>query len=75
MKYPTLKEVEAAGRYDLCRWARFLDSPGLSAVYEDPEVLEAQSKREAIISTRISERLKEFGGFTPEISKSLGWRK
>jgi DNA-binding ferritin-like protein len=29
--------------------------------------------REAPIMDRIAERLKELGGFTPEISKSLGW--
>lgn len=75
MKYPTIEEVEAADRYELCRWARFLPSPGMSALEADPEDFQMLCDKEERINKRISERLKKMGGFTPEISKSLGWRK
>lgn len=61
MKTPTLEEVENASHYDLCRWWRFLPS-------------EKYPKGE--IGERLKERLfTEYGGFTPQISKSLGWKK
>ena len=70
--YPTIEQVNAANHYQICSWYRFLESPGTRAIGKDnfQEVLEAEVK----IMNRIAERLKEFGGFTPEISKSLGWR-
>ena len=71
MSYPTLEQVEQAGHEQICRWWRFLGRPGRSAVgHKDFEkVLE----REAKVMDRIAERLKSFGGFTPEISKRIGW--
>lgn len=68
---PTLDEINAASHYQICSWYRFLPSPGSSAINKSNfrEVLDA----EAFLMNRIVERLKEFGGFTPEISKSLGW--
>lgn len=70
-KYPTLVEVEAADHRQICKWYRFLGSPGMSAIASGDfeEVCAAEAK----IMNRIADRLKEFGGFTPEISKSLGW--
>ncbi len=59
MNYPTLEQVEAADRYQLCKWHRFLGSP--------------QNEEELKVSKRNFERWKEVGGFTPEISKSIGW--
>ena len=59
MKYPTLKEVESASRYTICGWYRFLPSP--------------TNDEQVKIMNRICERFKELGGFTPEISKSMGW--
>lgn len=59
--FPTLDEVEAADRYQLCRWHRFLPSA------ETEEAMEIQD--------RIFERFQELGGFTPEISKQIGWEK
>lgn len=56
--YPTLKEVENADRRQICSWYRFLPSP------DKPEKVE--------VMNRIVERFKQFGGFTPEISKELG---
>ena len=56
--YPTLEQVEKADRYQLCVWHRFLRSP-----ITDEEVE---------INHRMFNRWKEAGGFTPEISKSIG---
>jgi hypothetical protein len=55
----------------ICKWWRFLKSPGMSAVGK-PDAEEVR-EREAKIMERIQERLKEFGGFTPAISKAIGW--
>jgi hypothetical protein len=59
MNYPTLEEVNSADRISICRWYRFLSSP--------------DSKERTAIMERIMERYKELGGFTPEISKEIGW--
>lgn len=69
--YPTMEEVEKASHYQICSWYRFLDSPGLGAIGKDNfnDVLEEEGK----IMDRITTRLKEFGGFTPAISKAIGW--
>jgi len=71
MGYPTLEQVNSASHYQICSWYRFLPSPGSRAIGR-PDFEEVLN-REAPIMDRIAERLKEFGGFTPEISKSLGW--
>ena len=73
MQYPTLEQVEQADRRQLCIWSRFLPSPGMSAIGTDKfqEVLDA----EAPINKRIGQRLQELGGFTPEISKEIGWEE
>lgn len=69
-KYPNIKEVEAADRNQICKWYRFLKSPGQSAIGKTDfnEVM----KREGQVMDRICERFTELGGFTPEISKTLG---
>lgn len=59
MTYPTLTEVEAADRLQICKWMRFLEASG------DPE--------EQKIIIRLIERYEELGGITPEISKQIGW--
>ncbi len=69
MKYPTMEEVEAADQTQLCRWYRFLPSPGPVVVGQE----NAASNREVEILNRIIDRHKEGGGFTPEISKAIGW--
>jgi hypothetical protein len=71
MNYPTLEQVEAADQYTICRWYRFLKSPGADAINK-PNFREIM-EHEAIINNRICTRLKELGGFTPEISKAIGW--
>lgn len=76
MIYPTIEQVEKATHYDICKWWRFLPSPGtavlmLQTVPENaPEIVAV----EVAVMDRIAVRLNEFGGFTPEISKALGWK-
>lgn len=57
-KYPTLEQVATADREQLARWARFLPSP---------------SAEEAEIINEIMECFTAMGGFTPELSKKIGW--
>ena len=71
MKYPTAEEVEAADRTTVCQWWRFLDSPGMWAIGK-PE-FESVLMEEARIMDAISKRLTYLGGFTPKISKAIGW--
>ena len=71
MTYPTIEDVNAADHYQICSWWRFLQSPGMDTIGK-PNFEEVLNK-EAKIMERIGERLKEFGGFTPEISKALDW--
>lgn len=59
MYFPSLEEVESADRYQICKWNRFLPS--------------AETKDHQAIQSRIWSRFQEVGGFTPEISKSIGW--
>jgi hypothetical protein len=60
MKYPnSLEEVNAADHYQICKWYRFLPSPETPINFQ--------------VMDRIVERFNNFGGFTPEISKSIGW--
>lgn len=81
MKYPTLDEVNEAGQTQLCRWMRFLPSPGMNAIRAGSGTLTAEWRRQAEeigekerdILMRIGERHGEGGGFTPAISKAIGW--
>jgi hypothetical protein len=71
MKYPTIEEVEKASHIQICKWYRFLPSPGTQAIgtkYFDEVLIE-----ETEIMNKITKRLSNFGGFTPEISKQIGW--
>ncbi|MBN2200460.1 hypothetical protein JW777_00730 [bacterium] len=71
MNYPTMEEVEAADRIQLCRWHRFLPSPGSRAIDRSSflDVLNAESRA----MNRICQRIEDLGGFTSEISKLIGW--
>lgn len=73
MSYPTMQDVEAASHTKICEWYRFLASPGMSSIGK--EDFEETLKREGAIMDRIVERFREFGGFTPEISKMLEWEQ
>ena len=56
---PTMEEVEKADREQICRWWRFSPSP--------------KTDDEVKVINRISERFDDLGGFTPAISKRIGW--
>ena len=71
MGYPTLGEVEKANRIQLARWYRFMDSPGMSAIKGDD--FEIVMMKEKEILDRIIVRFTEMGGFSPDISKHIGW--
>ena len=73
MRYPTMNLAKAAGIEQLCRWTRFLSSPGKSAVGQDNA--EEVRIKEAEILDVIMERQKELGGWTPTISKAIGWEE
>lgn len=72
MNYPTLEQVESADREQICRWWRFLPSPGTRAIGEHnfEEILTI----EAAVMDKIAERFKQVGGFNPELSKHIGWQ-
>lgn len=57
MEFPTAEQVDKASHEQLARWYRFLL---------------ASNKTETTILDRVSLRLKEKGGMTPEISKKVG---
>lgn len=57
--FPTIQEVEQMDREAVCHAWRFLRGP--------------MSEEEIRTINRLAERLKELGGFTPAISKRLGW--
>jgi hypothetical protein len=59
MIFPMLEEVEKADREQLCRWHRFLPS--------------GDTDERVAVQNRIRERFTEVGGFTPELSKTVGW--
>lgn len=59
MKYPTKQEVLEADRVQICKWWRFLRSP--------------ETDQEVEVNNVLTDRFKELGGFTPEISKQIGW--
>ena len=71
MNYPTMEEVEGANQEQLCRWYRFLPSPGSKGTTR--EDFEEICNREAQIMTRIFDRWREGGGFTPELNKKIGF--
>jgi hypothetical protein len=75
VRYPTFAQVETADRVTLGKWLRFLASPGESAYYDDkdtPAIMEAIGNESNILN-RIAQRFHELGGWTPEVSKAVGW--
>lgn len=59
MTYPTLEQVDDAEHIELARWHRFLKSP--------------TDESQSIVLDRISLRFKDLGGWTPSLSKAIGW--
>lgn len=60
MSYPTIEEIDAADHEQICRWWRFL--PGV------------RTGTDVRSMNRIAVRLGDLGGFTPELSKKIGWK-
>ena len=58
MKFPTLDEVEQADLEQLARWWRFL-----------PPITEKQRT----VMDVLVRRFRDLGGWTPELSKRVGW--
>ncbi len=55
--FPTIQQVEKASREELARWYRFL----LGTNDEQRKILH-----------RVSKRLEQLGGMSPELSKKIG---
>jgi hypothetical protein len=75
MTYPTIEEVEAASLEELATWSRFLESPGMeSAKRGDSDTMfRLMLDQQSAIMDRILARFKELGGWTPRLSKHVGW--
>lgn len=73
MTYPTLEAVETASTFQLARWARHLPSPGMSAAGRDEHAFEAVLVEEAAVMDKIMARFRAAGGWTPDLSKAVGW--
>jgi len=73
VSYPTIQQVEAASHEQVCRWYRFLPSPGTSAIGREDGSFEEAMVAEKVVMDRICQRLDELGGFTSQISKKIGW--
>ena len=73
MTYPTMEEVNNASRMQLARWHRFLPSPGVWAIDKDQDTFHRVLKEETAIMSAIENKFHLMGGFTPEISKAIGW--
>lgn len=69
MNYPTLEQVNEADAVSVCRWFRYLPSPGTSAI-GTPE-MEKVRQAEAIIMDRLVERFHKESPMTPTISKLI----
>lgn len=72
--YPTIEEVKKATYYQICNWYRHLKSPGsdLSNSLSNEEFSKRISEQTEVMNL-ICEKYKDGGGFTPELSKSIGW--
>ena len=58
-EYPTIEAVKVADRYTICLWYRRLAVP--------------ENEEQERVMNLICDRFVTLGGFTPEISKSIGW--
>ena len=59
MEYPTEQQVDVADRRQVLEWFRHLPT--------------ASNAHEVAIINKVYARAVEFGGFTPELSKEIGW--
>jgi hypothetical protein len=72
MKYPSDEEVQNAEHMQLGEWMRFLPSPGIHHI-GDGDDFQGMMQQESAILKKIAVRFEEAGGWTPTISKSVGW--
>ena len=69
MTYPTIEQVNKAEKLQLGKWVRLLPSP---QVY--PLLPGKDKSEQALVMDRIIERFHtELRGWTPELSKQIGW--
>ena len=73
MDYPTIEEVNNASRIQICTWYRHLQTPGDNLTYSDTEEYKNKVSDQRHVMDLICVKFKEVDGFTPEISKSVGW--
>lgn len=76
LSYPSLEQVEAADKFQLARWVRHLPSGGEAAGNATPYSREAHFEAidvENKVMEAILRRFNQLGGWTPEISKAVGW--
>lgn len=59
MKCPTMEEVEKADKLQLAEWYRHIPI--------------GRNEQELAVVNRVCERFNELGGWTPELSKQVGW--
>lgn len=59
MKCPTMEDVESADKLLLATWCRHLP---IGTTLEQLNIV-----------NRVCERFNELGGWTPELSKQVGW--
>ena len=75
VEYPTHETVKTADLETLCRWKRFLPSPGMKAIASKMGAMKVRTviDYESRIMEMICSRIDKLGGMTPEISKRIGW--
>jgi len=71
MEYPTQQKIDAASKEQLGRWIRFLPSPGMAHIGSMD--FETNMQHEIEILNRIIKLFNDSGGWTPELSKKVGW--
>ena len=57
--FPNRVQIDNADREQICRWYRFLPS--------------GETAEDTCIINQIAAKFKKLGGFTPELSKKIGW--
>lgn len=68
MTYPkTIEEIRNADKITVCRWHRFATTDGMLSICND------DLDKAIAMNNELYNRVHELGGFTPEISKQIGW--
>lgn len=75
ISYPEVSTVQAADRYQLGYWMRFLPSPGLNYIKANDSLdkfIEIADEEKAILNL-IMARFESMGGWDNVLSKEVGW--